>query len=554
MNTSMGSDLVMTERRRIDLGANILPQNVVDEEQFNSNFFDENYSTNSPIDSFSMMGPSDFDQLRLSDIEETLSIEQDMDGVQSNFSEFLDQNAIPESIISEKGDTDFTTASVLPNRSMRVTFETQVENIMLTRYEIISTGDNLMIYQPEEGYFRQMTDRDVAVLIRKSLTDDQDRLVRKQKIDEIIYRLKTHPELQRELNQNNDPGLINFRNGVYDLFRQELIPHNSHYCFTRYIDADYDSYLNRELHIHSCFQSSNFLRFLEDCTNGEELKMKSLQQMVGYIISNHTRAKKMFILIGKPHTGKSVWLSLLQNLVGIRNTTSMTLKQLAENRFMQSRLAHSQLNISPEMSEDTDLKGIEFIKAVTGGDLITGDRKGEAPIDFRGQTKLVAAGNHMPKISRYDGTNAFMDRLMFITFNLSTPEHKRDRFLLDKLLEERSLIVQWALEGLHELIENNFKFIECDDGIQFKRQYMNELSNFSEFIYDMCYIEPHNLELKVHRKMLYEAYKEYCKDNASQVLTKTELWREVEKLEVKSEKLRIEGSNPLMGFRGIALK
>lgn len=512
---------------------------------------DDNQETNLPVlnnhkrvkVNLSGESPLENDEFPVEYLEERVMQIEDVQSISKTLTGTVDEEDRSNNILSH-------------NSSKRVNFESQVEKMLLSCFNIINNNNSLMVYQTVEGYFKRMSDNELAVLIRKNLTEAQDQMVRKQKIDEIIYRLKTNPELQRELDHNGQSGLINFRNGVYDLNQRILLPHSTHYCFMNFIDANYEEfYLHWEpQHYDSLLYSSNFSKFLDDCTGGDELKMRSLQQMVGYIISNHTRAKKMFILVGKPHTGKSVWLSLLQNLIGTNNTTSMTLKQLADNRFMQSRLAYSHLNISPEMSEDTDLKGIEFIKAITGGDLITGDRKGETAIDFVGKTKLVAAGNHMPRASKHDGTNAFIDRLLFITFNNSTPEHKRDRFLLEKLLEERNLIVRWALDGLHELIENNFKFTECNDTIVFKRKYMRELSNFPEFIDDMCILQPYNLELKVHRKTLYEAYKEYCKENGLQALTRAEFWREVEKLNVKSGKFRIDGSNPLMGFKGIALK
>ncbi|MEK4730061.1 DNA primase family protein [Paenibacillus sp. FSL L8-0641] len=438
--------------------------------------------------------------------------------------------------------------------SDRGNFVPRVEWLMLNSFEMISSADGISIYQTKQGYYKHHSDSELAVLIRKNLTEDQNREVSRRKMDEVAYRLKTHPDLWRKFNDlNTDTNLINFRDGVLDLRERRVLPHDPKYCFTSFIDADCKVIPRQKANNRNYSYSSVFERFLTDCTEGDEAKQASLQQMVGYIISNHFNAKKMFVLIGEPHTGKSVWLSLLQILIGKEHTTSMTLKQLGANRFMQTRLAHSKLNISPEMSDDGDLKGVEFIKAVTGGDLITGDRKGEAAIDFYGRTKLVAAGNHMPKLAKHDGTTAFIDRLLFITFNNSIPEEQRDRFLLQKLLEERHIIIKWALEGLYQLIDNNFIFTECDEAIQFKKKYMAELNNVTEFVNDMCVVEPENDKSRVHRTRLYDAYIIYCKENGLTSVKKTDFWREIEKFRVRSGKIRVEGSTPLMGYRGIRL-
>ncbi len=275
---------------------------------------------------------------------------------------------------------------------------------------------------------------------------------------------------------------------------------------------------------------------------------------MGYIISNEWRAKKFFVLIGLPHTGKSVWLSLIRSLIGPKHTTAMSLKQLGENRFMSAELFKSKVNISSEMDENGAIKGTDIIKSLTGGDLITGEKKGKDPFHFYGKTKLVACGNHMPLLSKLDGTTAFTDRIHFLVFSNTIPEDRRDKSLLDKLIAEKTYIVEWALEGLRELMDNNLIFTESNEARTFKTRYITELNNVSEFIRERCLVDLDNDECKVHRKVLFPAYKQYCQDNGYKSLSKREFFVEVSKLNVYANKMRINGSTPLEGFRGIRLK
>lgn len=124
-------------------------------------------------------------------------------------------------------------------------------------------------------------------------------------------------------------------------------------------------------------------------------------------------SEEVFVLIGLPHTGKSVWLSIWRALIGNDHTSSMSLNQIGSNRFMTAELFKSQLNITSELDENGKIQGTSVIKAVTGGDLLTAERKGENSFHFYGRTKLVAAGNYMPPINKLDGTSAFTDRLHF---------------------------------------------------------------------------------------------------------------------------------------------
>ena len=218
---------------------------------------------------------------------------------------------------------------------------------------------------------------------------------------------------------------------------------------------------------------------------------------------------------------------------------------------MTAELFKSKLNISAEMDESGSIKATDIIKTITGGDLLTAEKKGKDHFQFQGKTKLVAAGNYMPHLDKLDGTSAFTDRLMFLVFNNPIPEERRDKDLLMKLSLEKSYIVEWALEGLEELMHNKLIFTESEDALKFKRRYISELNNVTEFIQDRCKIEPSNYESKVHRRSLFQAYAQYCNDNGYSALSKTEFFVEIEKLDVMSVKLRINGSSPLMGYRGL---
>lgn len=221
---------------------------------------------------------------------------------------------------------------------------------------------------------------------------------------------------------------------------------------------------------------------------------------------------------------------------------------------MTAELFRSKLNITAELDENGTIKGTDVIKMITGGDVITAEKKGKDPFLFLPRTKLVAACNFMPQLNKLDGTSAFTDRIMFLIFGHSTPVEKRDKTLLDKLVAEKPFIIKWALEGLRELRQYNFVFTESKDAIAFKRKYVNELNNVTEFVRDRCQIDVLDDDCKIHRKTIYAAYKSYCYENGFKAISKQEFFVEVAKLNVRSGKLRINGSTPLQGFWGIRLK
>ncbi|WP_339998885.1 phage/plasmid primase, P4 family [Priestia aryabhattai] len=435
-----------------------------------------------------------------------------------------------------------------------------VTNKFLTKNIVKLFAGRVRLYDFQFGYFKELSELELHIAIKESLPKEIDMQLTKNKIMEVVHRIRTRPELQVEYDSfDRNVHLINFRDLVYDVDTGQTYPHSPDYLFTSYIDANYRERNNVKVFNENNYSKmdGNYLnRLIQDCTGGDINKVRSLQQVTGYIISNEWRAKKFFILIGLPHTGKSVWLSIWRALIGSNHTTSMSLNQIGSNRFMTAELFKSKLNITSELDENGKIQGTSVIKAVTGGDLLTAERKGENPFHFYGRTKLVAAGNYMPPVNKLDGTSAFTDRLHFLMFNHSIPEEKRDKELLDKLLTdtERTEIIHWALEGLEELKRKNFVFAESDSAKQFKKNYIGDLNNVPDFINDRCNIDVNNYDLKVQRRHFYPEYIEYCKENGIKALSKSEFYTEIKNLGIVEDKLRMYGSNALWGFRGIGLK
>ncbi|MED3957659.1 phage/plasmid primase, P4 family [Priestia aryabhattai] len=435
-----------------------------------------------------------------------------------------------------------------------------VTNKFLTQNIVKLLAGRVRLYDSQYGYFKELSEMELYIAIKESLPKEIDMQLTKNKIMEVAHRIRTNPELQVEYDDFDcNVHLINFRDLVYDTNTGRTYPHSPEYLFTSYIDADYKEKNKVKVYRENIpfERDNNYLnQLIQDCTGGDINKVKSLQQVTGYIISNEWRAKKFFVLIGLPHTGKSVWLSIWRALIGSNHTTSMSLNQIGRNRFMTAELFKSKLNITSELDENGKIQGTSVIKAVTGGDLLTAERKGENPFHFYGRTKLVAAGNYMPPVNKLDGTSAFTDRLHFLMFNHSIPEEKRDKELLTKLLTdtERTKVIQWALEGLEELKRQNFVFTESYDAKQFKKNYIGDLNNVPDFISDRCNVDINNQDLKVQRRHFYPEYIEYCKENGIKALSKPEFYTEIKNLGITEDKLRMYGSNALRGFRGISLK
>ncbi|WP_214626530.1 DNA primase family protein [Paenibacillus agaridevorans] len=453
------------------------------------------------------------------------------------------QNTSQHAQKQEMGDQNKNT------KELRHPLAYEVVKSVLSYYEVICVEGRILVYDDVHGYFNEYDELSLTVLIRKGISKAQSIYLDRAKMSDVLHRIKSEPTLQAELSSlDSNAQVINFRNGVFDLLTGKLEHHSPDWKFTNFIDAEYlgnaDDY----------FYESHFQKFLFDCTDRDPEKIQSLQELTGYIISNEWRAKKFFALIGLPHTGKSVWLEIWRSLIGAQFTTAVSLNQLGSNRFMIAELSRSKLNISAELDEKGMLKGVDLIKMITGGDMMTGERKGQDPFHFYPRSKLVVAGNRMPLPEGSDMTDAFLDRIHFLTFDYQVPEDKRDKGLIPKLLMEKDIIAAWAIEGLQRLHGNNYVFTECRDAIAFRKAYKNEKNSVQAFINEACIVNKADINLREHRRTLIKAYKEYCKSNCLRVMSESDFFNQLNNLGLKQKKFRLNVSNPLRGFLGIQLK
>jgi len=424
--------------------------------------------------------------------------------------------------------------------------EYQVYKKLLNRHNFKVHNEDVYVYIEDLGYFKKLTINELKILIRNGWNERIEMQLNKYKVDDIIDRIKGNKTLQidSESFDKND-NLINFKNKVYCIGNDELFNHSPKYNFKSFIDANYNLEMKDK-------KGKVFRKFIEQCTEGDKKKTKLLQEICGYTFSNYSNAKKFFVFIGKPHTGKSTLLDILKDIIGSEYTSAIPLHKLGD-RFMTANLFEAKLNISGELNEG-ELKGLNTIKSLTGNDDLIAERKGKDPFVFKNRSKLIFAGNHMPLLKRLDSTSAFFDRIIFVTFNNTISEDQRDLNLKEKLLDEKDYIVYWAMKGLRRLIENNFIFTNCSESTDFKNQYIQDVNTAISFIETCCEVNKNDKSLRSHKKDLYNSYYKYCNANCLTPLSKTEFFNQIKTMSFEKKKFRINNSSPLEGYIGISIK
>lgn len=106
------------------------------------------------------------------------------------------------------------------------------------------------------------------------------------------------------------------------------------------------------------------------------------------------------------------------------------------------------------------------------------------------------------------GSHVYSRFLVLSCDNVIPPE-QRDPQLLEKLLEEKEIIVSDAIQHLQQAIQRDYKFTESERTIKNREEYMIRNNSLKLFLKECCIIG----EGRTSTVLFKEKYKEWCKEN-----------------------------------------
>ena len=112
-------------------------------------------------------------------------------------------------------------------------------------------------------------------------------------------------------------------------------------------------------------------------------------------------------------------------------------------------------------------------------------------------------GNHKPSIE--DTDDGIKRRLKLIPFEVSIPEHERDKKLSEKLKMELAGILTWCVEGCLKWQQNGLEVPQ--KVLDATKKYFEEQDILGAFISDCCVINPLD---KTQASDLFAAYEKWA--------------------------------------------
>lgn len=242
-----------------------------------------------------------------------------------------------------------------------------------------------------------------------------------------------------DLDQNT--WLLNCRNGTLDLRTGMIRPHDPADLITKCVDADYDPGA-------AC---PRWISYLEQSMGGDASLVDFIRRAIGYTLTGETDEHALFVNVGKGENGKSVFMTILSDLLGdyASNTQHGTFAEKKNDStrndlagLMGARLVHcSETNDNFRFDE-------ALIKQLTGGDKISARFLYGEFFAFRPAFKIWIASNYQPEIRGID--DGIWRRIKFIPWAIKVNPWDRDPKLVAKLRAELSGILAWAVTGCRD--------------------------------------------------------------------------------------------------------
>lgn len=338
--------------------------------------------------------------------------------------------------------------------------------------------------------------------------------------------------LEKEWQEN--PLLLNVKNGMVDMEKKIIIPH----------DPDHNSRTQLPVPFEPTAQCPKWLKFLKDIFPEDDNDEKKflLQQFFGYCLLRDCRFQKALFMYGTGSNGKDTVLHVLEAMVGSENVSYMPLADLCKT-FKPAHLQNKLVNLATE-TNTREVLAMDIFKQIVGGGSITTERKYGQQFSFQPYCKFISAMNDMPVIT--DKSHGFARRIISLVFTRRFEQHEMISHFERRLFDELPGIFKWAMEGWAVLLSHD-KFVIPDQVAKDTAHLITTLNPQALWMLECC---EYGQELYQHKPSAYKSYRQWCNDGQNRPVSRNNFYAQVIALKPEIKETQRDGKR---AFRGVRL-
>lgn len=349
--------------------------------------------------------------------------------------------------------------------------------------KVVKRGDNRVIaeYDEEKKHYIEYSDSEATTIIHNNFIKNKlHKFCTQKHLKDTLSNIKDTLHCSgREIDGTPNARYINFLNGLFDVETLSLIPHSDeHFTLAQ-------SPYAIDLEQRDCPMWSDYLKKV---TNNDSDIESLLQEAMGYcIFGQDIQGQKAFFLYSEVSgTGKSTFLQVLRNLVGEKNTSSLSLEKLVSLSPMLKTLVGKRVNINDELG--TKYLEASTISAILSGEDITFDVKYKDAISMNfNQTRFIFSTNQLPNFNQALGMDRRIAIIPFMYRFYGSAERVYDFYKI-VLEKESGAILNWAIDGYLRIKERAKKgedlFTESSASLEAALDYKNTIDPISAYLTD----------------------------------------------------------------------
>ena len=312
---------------------------------------------------------------------------------------------------------------------------------------------------------------------------------------------------------DNNPHLLNCKNGVYDMQKQ---------CFRLATPEDYFTLSTSCSYPTALFtdRCDRWYSFIDEITEGNKEKAQFLQRALGYSLLGINKDECMFIAYGQTRCGKGTLFNNIAKVLGSGGEKAYG-GTVSASLVCESKFKDKDYNAPEPMLADTigiryltlsetksnAVLDVTAIKSLTGRDPRKTRQLHTAPFTFTPQFTMWLSTNFLPKVN--DDTVFKSDRIWVIEFNKHFDEDSRDNNLKELFdsKEAQTTILGWLIDGYKDYAKQGLNPPACvrEATANYARQNDRVLCFKEECLEDA----PGE---RVSNGAMYAKYKSWCMD------------------------------------------
>lgn len=426
----------------------------------------------------------------------------------------LDFDVLREKISAQVGDPTFTDGETKKPELNQQFFARLAAAVYNPIFE--KTEGAFYLYVPESGlWVRQdepaMIDR-ISLLMMRYADETSDSFINRKRnvgtIKSILKFMQADACCGREnaFAHKGEP-FIHCGNGVITFPMQAdgrrkpiLMPFDPKYMSRNRTDYDY---------VEDAVCPEFLERLLKPAMTEDDIN--HFQQYAAQCLLGVNRSQTIMLMVGTAGGGKSTGVNIIEKLVNRQNCTELRLEQMGSRFETQRLLGKTLLTARDVRSDFLSTKYACKLKALTGKDTLTIERKGSNEAsDICGEYNVIITANNTLCVALDGDAEAWKRRLILIEYNNPPPKEKIADFDDYLLTHEGDGILAWAVEGAMLLLENEGKIVKSDA----QKKKVNDLLHESDpvAVYLSSHLDLADRDATVTSEEILKAFHAYCKE------------------------------------------